>query len=138
MNSTETIPTIDDLLEASSATADFKQAVRDLGNGGRSSKLIAFGGGNPPVKVLRVISGLLEKEPGLEIANVEVRGSSGCSDYRGEITMNGNKVFRFVWDCAWKAASVGWKDHFGEPDQIRAARTFGYRCFERFEEIGKS
>lgn len=130
------IPTWQELLASSAATPEFSEAVALLAENNRTSPQIQFGTGNPPIKVLRVICGLLEKMPQLEVRNVEVSGASGCSDYRGTVKVNdGERVFHFAWDCAWKARQLGWKDHFGDADQIRAARTYGYRCFEHFEEI---
>lgn len=130
------VPTLDELLQASAATPEFAAAARQLASEGRPNDRIAFTPGNPPVKVVRALCGLLELHPGLVIERAEVRGASGCSDYRGEILVNGGAHrFRFTWDCAWKASQLGWKDYFGEPDQIRAARTYGYRCFQHFEEI---
>lgn len=130
------IPTLDQLLAASAATPEFAEAAHRVASEGRGNERVVFGPGNPPVKVVRALCGLLEKHPALVIEKIEVRGQSGCSDYRGELIVNGGeRRFRFTWDCAWKAAELGWKDYFGEPDQIRAARTFGYRCFQHFEEI---
>ncbi|CAN5326452.1 hypothetical protein BH09SUM1_BH09SUM1_17100 [soil metagenome] len=132
---TTTSPTLSELLEQSAATAEFRTAALEVQTKGRANERLQFGGGNPPVKAIRALCGLLESFPQLAIDRVEVEGASGCSDYRGEITVNDSRRFRFVWDCAWKARDMGWKDYFGEPDQIRAAREFGYRCFEKFEEI---
>lgn len=130
------IQTLEELLQNSSASEEFKQDALEAQRQGRSTARVKFSSGNPPVKVVRVLCGLLEKFSGLPIEQVEVRGQSGCSDYRGELILNGGeKRFNFVWDCAWKASQMGWKDMFGDPDQIRAARAFQYRCFEKFEEI---
>ncbi|MEO8377002.1 MAG: hypothetical protein ABI579_04965, partial [Candidatus Sumerlaeota bacterium] len=131
-----TSPSVEELLQASSATPEFKKAVTELSSGGRSSERVGFAAGNPPVKVLRAVCGLLEHQPSLAIDRVEVEGASGCSDYRGNISVNGGeKKFTFVWDCAWKAEQVGFKDFFGGYDQIKAARTFGYQCFQVFKEV---
>jgi hypothetical protein len=46
--------------------------------------------------------------------------------------------FDFVWDCQWRAVQQGWTDHFGLPDQIRAAREFGWRCFQHWQPVGTS
>lgn len=129
------IPSVEELLSQSAATGAFRDAVVEFSKSQRSNDRVHFEPGNPPVKVLRAICGLLETQSALPIDRVEVAGASGCSDYRGTIKVNGGeKSFNFVWDCRWKAEQVGWKDYFGEPDQIRAARTFGYQCFEKFEE----
>ncbi len=130
------VPTLEVLLEQSAATPDFARAVRDLEKSHRPSERILFKPGNPPVKVLRAVMGLLEAAPVEPIDRVEVDGISGCSDYRGTVILNGGEsAYRFVWDCAWKAEQVGWKDMFGYPDQGKAARAFGYRCFQTFSRI---
>ena len=49
--------------------------------------------------------------------------------------MEGERQVRFHWDCKWRAQQEGWVDYFGFPDQIRAAREFGWRCFERWEPL---
>ena len=43
-------------------------------------------------------------------------------------------TFSFTWCCRWRAEQEGWKDYFGFPDQIRAAREFGWDCFQRWSE----
>jgi len=126
------IQDLDTLVSQSAATAEFKQAVRDLKDNKRQS-LITYNAGSPPVKVLRAVSKLLEEFPGEVIETAQVEGSSGCSDFQGTISVNkGAWNVSFVWDCKWRAEQEGWKDHFGDPDQIRAAREFGYQCFEAF------
>ncbi|MBX7245534.1 MAG: hypothetical protein K1X53_08540 [Candidatus Sumerlaeaceae bacterium] len=131
---TITIQNLEQLLAQSAATEEFKTAVGAL-EGGKNSPIIGFSRGCPPVKVLRVISKLLEDQPGLAVRNVQVEADSGCSDFVGTLTVNdGEYVFDFVWDCKWRAQQEGWKDWFGEPDQIRAAREFGYQCFETFKQ----
>ena len=132
---TETPPTMEELIAASAATPEFRAAVLELSDRKASSPHIQFSAGNPPVKVLRVILGLIEAHPGLAIDTIAVSGQSGCSDYRGTATVNGSQKFEFVWDCAWKAEQVGWKDFMGYPDQQRAARTFGHRCFQVMRPI---
>lgn len=129
--------TLEELLSASRATREFRESVLHFAATQKSNDRVAFGRGNPPVKVLRAIMGLLEAEPTLVIDSVQVEGASGCSDYRGKLEVQPAGVrFRFVWDCAWRAREQGWEDHFGYPDQQRAAREFGYRCFEVFEREG--
>jgi hypothetical protein len=132
------IPTVDEVLAASSATPAFAEAVRALAAGSQPGERIQFGGGrqNPPVKVLRAILWLLESQPTLPVDRVTVSGASGCSDYRGEIVVEPEGRFRFVWDCATKARELGYRDMFGEPDQARAAREYGFRCMESFERVG--
>ena len=120
------------LLEQSQATESFKQAVRDL-QAGRSNPAIQHNRAVPPVKALRAISKLLEDSPNLAFENAVIQGQSGCSDFEGTIKVNdGEMEFAFLWDCAWRAEQEGYKDHWGSPDQIRAAREFGYQCFQQF------
>lgn len=122
------------LLDESAATPEFKAAVRAV-EGGQRSPLVEISFGAPRVKVLRVISKLLEVEPGLRIEKVHVDGYSGCSDFRGRIRVNDAIDFDFVWDCRWRAKQEGWNDVWGYPDQGRAAQAFGYQCFQRFERV---
>lgn len=128
-----TVQELDILLKESAATDEFKKAVRDL-QGGRQNPLIQFNRSVPPVKALRAISKLLEEEITEEIQDVRIEGRSGCSDFEGTLVVNsGAREYSFLWDCAWRAEQEGFRDHWGSPDQIRAARTFGYQCFARFE-----
>ena len=118
------------LLEASAATPEFKSACMDL-EIGRSHPAISVGRGLPAVKALRATMKLLEEEPTLALERIEVTGQSGCSDFEGSIfAQPGDVHINFRWDCAWRANQMGYKDAFGYPDQIRAARQFGYQCFE--------
>jgi hypothetical protein len=92
----------------------------------------------PRIKVLRVLTQLLETEPALAIEHVHVDAVSGCSDFRGSLTVAtaaGTRAYDFVWDCHWRALQEGWRDGFGLPDQIRAAHEFGHRCFERWQAL---
>jgi hypothetical protein len=137
---TPTVPTLDDLLERSSATDTFKSSVRDFAADRKFSEAISASPGSPPVKVLRAIQQLLDEHATLEVASVFVDGRSGCSDFRGHLDAHladGTRIrFRFVWDCAWRARQEGWKTFWGDPDQQKAAQVFGYRCFESFELAG--
>jgi len=129
------VNSLETLLEASAAAAEFKQAVRAFEKG-RDSERIRFNPGAPAVKVLRAISKLLEERPDLAIENVSIDARSGCSDFIGALTANpGAREFEFVWDCKWRAEQTGWTDPLGFPDQIRAAREFGYQCFQKFAEV---
>ncbi|MGI8906053.1 MAG: hypothetical protein ACR2IE_06140 [Candidatus Sumerlaeaceae bacterium] len=120
------------LLDQSSATENFKQAVQDLQTG-RNHPAIQYNRGVPPVKALRAISKLLEDASNEAIDSVVLQGRSGCSDFEGTIQVNGGAMeYAFVWDCAWRAEQEGLRDHWGSPDQIRAAREFGYQCFQQF------
>jgi hypothetical protein len=69
---------------------------------------------------------------------IELSARSGCSDFVGELTVHAGDAthrFAFTWCCAWRARELGWKDCFGFWDQTRAAREYGWRCFERWEPI---
>jgi hypothetical protein len=129
------LPTPQQLIERSAATPAFRQAFEEFQNTRKPNQHIQFGYGDPPVKVMRAICGLLEIAAEFEVDRVEVSGRSGCSNYVGRVVVNGGeKTFSFVWDCAWKAREAGLTDFMGFPDQQQAARIFGYRCFEKFEE----
>ena len=126
---------LESLLSQSSATEEFKEAARGF-ESGRTSPLITTNMSAPQVKVMRVITKLLEAEPKLEIRAIELRGASSCSGFRGDLKVNDGEVaIDFNWDCAWRAEQEGWRDAFGYVDQARAARQFGYQCFEKFERI---
>ena len=130
-----TINNLDAILAQSAASEDFKQAVRHL-NEGNAQDQITWNAGSPAVKVLRFVMKLLEAYNDLEIESLKVTGQAGCSDYAGEATAHpGDIRFEFEWNCAWRAEERGWEDAFGDPDQIRAAQTFGYQCFRRLEKI---
>ncbi|HEX2716469.1 MAG TPA: hypothetical protein VHM67_02250 [Gemmatimonadaceae bacterium] len=91
----------------------------------------------PAVKVERVLTQLLAEVGHEPIERVEIDARSGCSDFSGtlEVTVAGTRrTFDFVWDCRWRAEQEGWRDHWGEPDQIRAAREFGWQCFANWSE----
>ncbi len=131
------IPTVEELLDQSKASGEFRDALLHFERNKSPSERIHFPPGNPPVKVLRAVCALLEAQPGLIIDSVQVKGHSGCSNYIGEIIVNGGeRTFRFDWDCAWKAEEQGWRDFFGEPDQVRAAKAFGYKCMKSLEPAG--
>jgi hypothetical protein len=127
---------MDGILERSRATAAFKADVIAFCQG-RQAERVEVRGYAPPVKIERVLTQLLHAEPHLEIERMSVAGRSGCSDFSGSVvvqTTSGPRTFDFVWDCRWRAEQEGWQDCFGFPDQIRAAREFGWQCFEKWTE----
>lgn len=92
----------------------------------------------PAVKVERVLTQLFSEASDIPIERVEIDARSGCSDFSGIVAVTGGgmtRTFEFVWDCRWRAEQEGWRDHWGEPDQIRAAREFGWRCFAAWREL---
>lgn len=130
--------TLDALIDNSNATLEFKAAVRELSHG-ESQDRIGFNSGAPAVKVMRVVMKLLEARPDLAIERVRIQGISGCSNFTGSVTIQpGGGEIDFDWDCRWQAGQIGWKDFFGDPDQIRAARELGYQCFRIFEARQKA
>lgn len=126
-----------EIIDRCRATEEFKDEVRAFAEH-RPTKRISMARPAPRVKVVRVLTQLMHAQPELEVEQVTVDGWSGCSDFRGTLTVvaaNGDRrTFDFVWDCHWRAVEEGWTDAFGLPDQIRAAREFGWRCFERWQE----
>jgi len=128
---------MESILLHSSATETFKRDVLRFASGGdvASVEIVGYA---PRVKVERVLIQLLNAEPALQIQRVRVRGVSGCSDFTGEIvveTPQGEQAFAFTWCCRWRAEQEGWRDYFGFPDQIRAAREFGWDCFEQWRPV---
>ena len=125
------------ILDASSATPDFKADVAAFSMGQPAPRIGVLGYA-PRVKVERVLTQLLHAEPDLAIESVQVEGLSGCSDFTGvaEVVAAGETHrFAFTWCCRWRAEQEGWTDYFGFPDQIRAAREFGWDCFQQWEVI---
>ena len=128
------------LLDRSHAAEAFKADVRAL-LAHQPAPRIATARLAPRVKVARVVAQLLDAEPTLPIERVRVDAVSGCSDFRGTVvveTATDARTFEFVWCCQWRADQEGWRDAFGFSDQIRAAREYDWRCFERWDEIGVS
>src|SRR6478672_4758044 len=129
------------LLDRSAATDQLKLALRTLvaqpwGNA-QSCDTLVCRRGMPAVKVERVLTQLMTELADARIERVEIDARSGCSDFSGHLMVHVEgavRVFDFVWDCRWRAAEEGWTDHWGEPDQIRAAREFGWRCFAVWSE----
>lgn len=123
-------------LSRSRSSPDFQRAVEDFLASGRSNSRIGFEPGSPPVKVERVLMKLVESWPDLEFERVQIQARSGCEFYRGVatvVTPDETRIVQFEWNCKWRAEQEGWTDAFGFPDQIRAARTFGYDCFRHWD-----
>ncbi len=121
------------LLNASSATPEFRLAVESFIRSGVPNPYIGFSLGAPTVKVERTLSKILSSYSKLPIASVQINGTSGCDFFRGTALIRTNTdqfCVEFDWNCRWKAIQVGWTDYFGFPDQIRAAREFDYDCFK--------
>lgn len=124
------------LLDRSRASEEFRRSVTAFLGDRLPNDGVTFDHLSPPVKVERTLTKLLEAHPELQIERVEIDGASGCEFYRGQLrvhTAEGTRNVRFHWDCRWKALQEGWTDYFGFPDQIRAAREFGYDCFRVWE-----
>jgi hypothetical protein len=125
------------ILAESRADEHFKSAVRNYCRGSGGER-IRVEGMAPPIKVQRLLAHMLATEAHLPIERVTLRGRSGCSDFVGRVqvqTTTETHVYDFVWDCRWRAEQEGWTDCFGFPDQIRAAREYDWRCFERWEPV---
>ncbi|HET7457556.1 MAG TPA: hypothetical protein VFJ74_07865 [Gemmatimonadaceae bacterium] len=132
----EMMETLQELLASSHATPEFKADVLAYASY-QDAPRITTARHAPRIKVLRLVAQLLSAEPSLPVERVRVEGLSGCADFRGTATVEAGgetRTFEFVWDCHWRAVQEGWTDAFGLPDQIRAAREFGWRCFERWAE----
>jgi len=129
----------DAILDRSAACDGFKADLRALARAYRTepTQHIAPVRPTPAVKAFRVLTHLVEQHPDLPIERVTIDGLSGCSDFVGTVTVQAaeeTRTYDFAWCCRWRAEQQGWTDHFGFPDQIRAAREFGWRCFERWEQ----
>lgn len=125
-----------DLAARSRATPAFQAAIETFLHEQRPNDAIRFDEYAPPVKVERTLTQLLARHPELAVERVSVEGASGCAYFRGELHVlaAGEELrIHFHWDCKWKAQQQGWTDCFGFPDQIRAAREFGYDCFRQWE-----
>ena len=127
----------DELLDASAATAPFRDALDRFRRTGRPNERIAFNGDSPWVKVERALTKALVEYPALPVESIEIHGSSGCEFFRGKMilrTAGEARRVAFHWDCRWRAEQMGWADWFGFPDQTRAAREFGWDCFRHWHE----
>jgi hypothetical protein len=132
------MPELIPFLDAAAAHPEFKREVLDFVRQGAPAKRIELQGYAPRVKVERVVTQLLHEHPNLRIERVRISARSGCSDYTGEIVAFEGEVehrFAFTWCCSWRARQLDWKDCFGFWDQTRAAREFGWRCFEKWERL---
>ena len=126
---------LEQILAQSGAVETFKIAVRSY-CARQETEHIQIEGYAPVVKVQRLLAHMLTAEAHLPIERIYLRGRSGCSDFVGSVqvhTASETRVYDFVWDCRWRAEQEGWTDYFGIPDQIRAAREYDWRCFERWE-----
>lgn len=128
-------------LDRSPAADSLKSEIRALVSqpfgSARSGSALVCHRTMPAVKVERVLTMLMTELPDVPIERVEIDARAGCADFTGHIAVTAQgttRVFEFVWDCRWRAAEEGMLDHWGEPDQIRAAREFGWRCFSRWVE----
>lgn len=122
---------LDTILCLSSATPEFKSAVREFSERNGSARVVTSRH-SPAIKVRRVLAQLLSAEAGLEVDRVQIEARSGCSDFAGVLKVlaaEQTHQYGFIWDCRWRAEQEGWRDYFGFPDQIRAAREFDWRCF---------
>ena len=124
-----------DILDDSAATSEFKAAVLSV-HARTRTPLVASTRPVPHVKIVRLLTHLLDAERDLAITRVRISADSGCSDLTGMIDVecvDGARRFSFEWDCAWRAEERGWTDCFGFPDQMRAAREYDWRCFKSWQ-----
>jgi hypothetical protein len=130
------VKTIDQILEASAASEEFKDAVRRLADGYRTPQLIESSIYHPNPKVLRVVLKLLDTHPQAPIERVKIGGVSGCANFVGTVSyfVPEEHRVRFNWNCKWKARQESYFLPDGRPDQARAAAEFDYECFREFEE----
>ena|SRR5450432_1690377 len=125
------------ILDESAATVEFKAAVRSVRERARTALVVAARP-IPHVKIVRLLTHLLEAERNLAITSVRISADSGCSNLTGVIDVaciDGGRSFAFAWDCAWRAEEMGWTDCFGFPDQMRAAREYDWRCFKSWTAV---
>jgi hypothetical protein len=126
-----------ELLDESAATSEFKAAIVSVRERVRTP-LVTSSRPVPHVKIVRLLTHLLDAERDLEIASVRIHADSGCSDLTGVIDVtcvDAMRRFAFAWDCAWRATEMGWTDCFGFPDQMRAAREYDWRCFKSWQSV---
>ncbi len=126
------------LLDTAAAADEFKADVRAFAAHQPAPRIRTLRLA-PRVKVVRLLTQLLSAERDLAIEQVEIDAVSGCSDFRGTISVEAGteiRAFEFAWCCHWRATEQGWRDAFGFADQIRAAREFEWQCFEQWREVG--
>ncbi|MDQ2768272.1 MAG: hypothetical protein M3Y30_14085 [Gemmatimonadota bacterium] len=126
-----------DILDESAATSEFKAAVLSVRERVRTP-LVTSSRPVPHIKIVRLLTHLLDAERDLEISSVRIHADSGCSDLTGVVDVtcvDAVRRFSFAWDCAWRALQVGWMDCFGFPDQMRAAREYDWRCFKSWQSV---
>jgi hypothetical protein len=130
--------TLTQLVSASRASQPFRDALTAFARSHSPNERVQYDPrACPPVKVERALTQLLATRPDLEIDRVEIQGESGCEYFRGSmrvVSSESELQVRFRWDCRWRAEQQGWRDAFGFPDQIRAAREFGFDCFRDWTE----
>jgi hypothetical protein len=125
-----------DFLARSGSSDEFRGAVEQFLSTGQPNSLLVFDFRCPPVKVERMLTKLLESHPELPIERVILEARSGCDFFRGHASVEAGErsmQVRFDWNCRRKAEELGWTDWFGLPDQGRAAREFGYDCFQTWD-----
>lgn len=128
---------IADHLARSGSTEAFRLAVEQFVRTCQPGPRVIFDYRCPPVKVERTLTKILVEYPDLPIERVTLDATSGCEFFRGRATIEAGVrtvIVHFEWNCRWKAEQMGWADWFGLPDQIRAAREFGYDCFRVWNE----
>jgi hypothetical protein len=128
---------ITDALSRSGSTDAFRVGVEQFLRSCQPNDLVVFDFRCPPVKVERTVHKILVSFPDLPIERITLDATSGCEFFRGRATIDAGEQsvsVRFEWNCRWKAEQMGWADWFGLPDQMRAAREFGYDCFRVWSE----
>ncbi len=128
------------ILDESAATPAFKAAVLAVRERTRTP-LVSAARPIPHVKIVRLLTHLLDAERELEITSVRISADAGCSDLTGVVDVacnDGSRRFAFAWDCAWRAETMGWTDCFGFPDQMRAAREYDWRCFKSWQPVDET
>lgn len=129
------MPDLLPFLEAADVHPDFRNDVLNFVRGGAAPR-IELRGRAPRVKVERVLTQLLRTHPTLPVDRIQLEATSGCSDFTGVLVAWAGETehrYRFSWCCSWKAEQEGWRDCFGFWDQARAAREFGWDCFQQWE-----